>query len=134
MIRHIDGDRTNNALSNLALGSAQDNLNDSKRHGTIRYGANAPNAKLSMETVAAIRALYAQGNKTCKIAWVLNISDTTISKILSGQTYKASSFSPSQEAIDALKRRIDQCPINSKNELRSWKKNQKPNVVEEAGL
>lgn len=33
-IRHLDGDPTNNALSNLAYGSASENRKDSVQHGT----------------------------------------------------------------------------------------------------
>ncbi|MCM3521739.1 HNH endonuclease [Curtobacterium sp. P97] len=33
LVRHLDGDQTNNSAANLAWGTAQDNTDDRKRHG-----------------------------------------------------------------------------------------------------
>lgn len=37
-IRHLDGDKTNNNISNLAWGTQQDNANDRERHGRTSRG------------------------------------------------------------------------------------------------
>jgi hypothetical protein len=44
LARHLDDDRTNNRLSNLAWGSHQDNYNDGVRNG--RHGSGTPGAQL----------------------------------------------------------------------------------------
>lgn len=36
LVRHLDGDQTNNVLTNLAYGSGSDNSHDSVAHGTHR--------------------------------------------------------------------------------------------------
>lgn len=50
---HRDGDKTNNAFSNLYWGTRSENCADTKRHG------RTPNAKLNNEVARAIRFLCA---------------------------------------------------------------------------
>lgn len=37
-LRHLDGDKTNNTVDNLAWGTAQDNANDREKHGRTSRG------------------------------------------------------------------------------------------------
>lgn len=37
LVRHLDGDKSNNRLDNLAWGTSSDNTRDSIRHGTFRH-------------------------------------------------------------------------------------------------
>lgn len=53
---HQDGDRTNNALSNLAWKTRSENHADKKLHGTHTFGETSPVAKLTDEAVRAIRS------------------------------------------------------------------------------
>lgn len=53
--RHLDGDRLNNAPSNLAWGTQRDNVHDSIRHGTWVHGETSGLAKLTDEKVRKIR-------------------------------------------------------------------------------
>jgi hypothetical protein len=56
--RHLDGDPTNNRPTNLAWGSARDNLEDAIRHGTaicLRRGVSHPRGRLSDNDVRIIR-------------------------------------------------------------------------------
>lgn len=101
-IRHIDGDRTNSRLSNLAWGTRAENAADRERHGTSaaprngRIGAsklrgvNNPSAKLSEADVAAIRATYVRGSHTfgCRpLGRLYGVDPASILNIIAGRTW-----------------------------------------------
>lgn len=54
--RHLDGCPSNNRLSNLAWGTAAENLADKERHGTVYCGTRHRFARLDPEKVRSIRA------------------------------------------------------------------------------
>lgn len=56
--RHLDGDRTNNQLSNLRWGTAFENAQDRDRHGTTAKGERGGRAVLSDYDVRVIRFRY----------------------------------------------------------------------------
>ena len=56
LVRHIDGDKKNNRLDNLAWGSQLDNEADKRRHGRIIYGPKHHNAKLTADLIRQIRS------------------------------------------------------------------------------
>lgn len=60
-IRHLDGDRVNNAASNLAWGSAKDNADDRKRHGRTAEGSRNGSAEIDEATVRLVRELRSSG-------------------------------------------------------------------------
>lgn len=62
--RHLDGNRRNNAATNLCWGTRSQNALDRVRHGTALMGARHHSAKLNPQKVRRIRALYASGNWT----------------------------------------------------------------------
>ena len=55
MYRHMDGNPSNNTLSNLKYGTRSENEQDKKRHGTYHWGENNHRAKLTEEQVIEIR-------------------------------------------------------------------------------
>lgn len=54
--RHLNGDKLDNRVCNLAWGSYKENTEDSKKHGTFPIGEKVHNAKLSAKDVRAIRS------------------------------------------------------------------------------
>ena len=61
--QHLDGNRSNNNLSNLKWGTRKENQMDRVRHGTSNRGERHPNHKLSKEEVIEIKKLATAYNK-----------------------------------------------------------------------
>lgn len=55
--RHLDGNKYNNAASNLAWGSTQDNSEDMILHGNALFGERNPMAKLNEKQVEQMRSI-----------------------------------------------------------------------------
>ncbi len=55
-VRHIDGDKLNNSVSNLAWGTCRENIMDKWRHGRMPHGPAHHGSKLTPEAVLEIRA------------------------------------------------------------------------------
>jgi hypothetical protein len=84
-VRHLDGNPANNAASNLAWGTALDNENDKRRHGTwdSRFGG-----KLSKEQRDAIIARAAAGEPQRQLAAEFGVSRPTVTRLVNGSTWK----------------------------------------------
>lgn len=88
MIRHLDGNRTNNIPDNLYWGTAQDNSDDKKLHGTMCVKEKHGRAKLTQAQVDLIRLQYANGQKQQTIAKKFGVSQSVISYIVRKETWK----------------------------------------------
>lgn len=86
-VRHLDGDRMNNRLANLAYGSPRENEADKDRHGRTARGASHGAAKLTENQVAAIKSLLASGIDATFIAKAVDVSRNTIVSIKKGATW-----------------------------------------------
>lgn len=75
---------------NLYWGSRSDNADDAKRNNRIARGERAPSAKLSEEQVEEVRAAYRSGRAQRQIARDFGISQSNVSQICSGSTWRAS--------------------------------------------
>lgn len=64
---HRDGDRGNNAASNLRWATHRENEHDKCRHGTAQVGENHSRLKLSEAAVREIRRRYVPHVVTCKV-------------------------------------------------------------------
>lgn len=88
-VRHLDGDYTNNDISNLAYGTPRENAEDKQRHGTTVRGERHPLSKLTEESVALIRALYAAGDVTQRdLAEKFGVAPSLVSRVIKGQSWK----------------------------------------------
>lgn len=92
-VRHLDGDPTNNNVSNLAWGTPEENHADQIRHGrwkqppTLR-GEDVAQAKLTEAQVLEMRALYAAGARQVDLAERFGVRQITVSAIVRRKTWK----------------------------------------------
>jgi len=100
--RHGDGQRLNNAASNLSWGTKSDNMRDAVVHGTInrdtraasaasamvdRRGSRNPGAKLSDEQGRQMRLMAAEGYSERVIARTFSCSPATAHRVVSGERH-----------------------------------------------
>lgn len=97
--RHLDGDPSNNQLSNLCWGTSAENAADRIEHGTIGRGSVSPTAKLIEADVIAIRQLYARGMLQKEIAALFGLSESSTSAIINGKQWP---HVPAPEAVGRL--------------------------------
>lgn len=76
VVRHLDGNPTNNVVWNLAWGTAKDNYEDAVRHGTFRPLSDE-DCKKSLEKVHAIQSqpVIAISESNGSQIWFPSISD-----------------------------------------------------------
>lgn len=85
---HADGTRTNNSLSNLRWGTRSENVGDMMAHGTATIGSKNAQAKLSSTDTLWIKDLFATGMPVRELVKYFRVSQTTIRRVLTGQTYR----------------------------------------------
>lgn len=92
-INHIDGDKTNNNVSNLEWVTAQENMAHAWETGLVNkdhtVGSRHHNALLNEEKVKEIRDIYAAGGHTHQdMADMYGVKIGTVKDLLSGRTWK----------------------------------------------
>ncbi len=76
--RHLNGDKTNNSISNLAWGTVKENAEDRMQHGThVTH-----NKKVSAQDIVDFKWLKSQGIKQYEIAAMYGIHESTASKYI----------------------------------------------------
>lgn len=87
--RHLDGNRTNNAASNLAWGTRRENHADKNAHGTQLVGAKNPMAKLTSNDVLVMRERRKKDGCSYKrIAKDFGVSTMTAYRAITGQSWR----------------------------------------------
>lgn len=91
-VAHWDGVTTNNTVDNLRWATHRENLEDRRRHGTLRtpvfQGASHPGAKLTDHDVFHIRSIYSgRRGELSDLAELYRVHRTTIKRAASGETW-----------------------------------------------
>lgn len=87
-VLHYDGDKTNNALSNLRWGTSKENNKDQERHNTRARGSRIGASKLKEVNVITARILWNTGWSQQEIADWIGVSRRTVNNIVRLQTWK----------------------------------------------
>ena len=85
--RHLDGDRSNNCLTNLAYGTRKENMDDARNHGTMARGSKLPQAKLTDSKVIELRKLRKEGITVPALAKQFGITLRTVYRALTGESW-----------------------------------------------
>ena len=88
VVRHLDGNRFNNKVTNLACGTHAQNSADQIAHGTHAAGERNGNAKLTRKAVAEMRALRTAGRTFKSIAGEFGVSPMTAHRAITGGSWK----------------------------------------------
>jgi len=83
---HLDGNRCNNAPSNLKYRSHQDNAMDKITHGTILRGQKNANSKLTDEQAKEMVRVVNSGVSQRETARIFGVNPTTVWKIKTGRS------------------------------------------------
>jgi hypothetical protein len=84
---HSDGDKANNAISNLRWDTPEANMADRELHGTSAKGVRNPAAKLDDVKVRSIRVLLSEGYSQSCIAAQFGITQVLVSRISLRKTW-----------------------------------------------
>ena len=84
--RHLDGDRKNNRLVNLAWGTPKQNAADKRAHGTQPFGEAVGRGVLNEKKVA--RIIQLSGRRSLReIAYTVGCGVSTAHHVISGRTW-----------------------------------------------
>lgn len=83
--RHLDGDKLNCRLTNLAYGTLTDNAQDKVAHGRSSYGEKNPCAKITQAIADSIRFHHKSGVSAKELAASHGLCESTVHRIVSGK-------------------------------------------------
>jgi len=86
--RHLDGDPSNNHISNLKWGTRSENYEDAVEHGTAILGEKGTNAKLKNGEIRGIKFLLVSGQTQKTISQLYGVSQSAISRIKNDKRWK----------------------------------------------
>ena len=83
-VRHLDDDKMNSNLENLAYGTAADNAEDARRNGRLMEGEKHGNSKYTAEQIKEVRRLRKQGATLKQIQELTGVHQCTAWQVLKG--------------------------------------------------
>lgn len=86
--RHLNGNRLDNRLGNLAWGTAFDNAVDRERHGNTLRGERHGRARITADEVREIRALAAAGANKTLLAQRFGLGRTSVGHIVQRRNWR----------------------------------------------
>lgn len=87
-VRHLNGNHLDNRADNLCWGTAKENSDDARQHGTLRIGTLNGMARLNPDKVCEIRSLRDQGLIHSDIGRLVSISRESVADVLACRTWK----------------------------------------------
>ncbi len=102
--RHINGKKTDNALSNLCYGTPKQNGEDKIRHGTTMKGEKNNHHILTFEQVKYIRKELNKGQTIINLAQKFKVHITAIYNINNNKTWYDITYKPKYIGIATGKR------------------------------
>ena len=91
-INHIDGNKSNNCVENLAWATHKENSQHAFKSGLGKSGLHHYRSKFSAEDLHDIIELHNQGLKSFEIARLYNVSESPINSIIVGKSYRNIQF------------------------------------------
>ena len=88
IVRHLDGNRLNNSIKNLAWGDQKENQTDMIRHGRSQRGEKNHTCKLKISDVKKIKNHKFKRGDIRMLAKKYNVSHQTIQAIKYGRNWK----------------------------------------------
>ncbi|MFD3361577.1 HNH endonuclease [Streptomyces albidoflavus] len=89
VLRHMDGNPSNNDIANLAAGTQADNIRDRDRHGRTASGSAHGSARLTDANVQSIRDRYSFRKVTYQqLADDYGVAEATIGRIIRGESWR----------------------------------------------
>lgn len=86
--RHLDGQKNNNRIDNLAYGTELENAVDALRHGQVRCGSSHYRARLSVQDVRFLRTEMARRFSYAELAKKYDVSRSTIACAVRGRSWR----------------------------------------------
>lgn len=86
--RHLDGNKENNALSNLLYGTPQENADDRIKHGRSGKGELCPSSKLKESSVIDMRESFSNGETIKSLAVRHNTTVGNVRRIVTGKSWE----------------------------------------------
>lgn len=88
-VRHLDGNRYNNAANNLAWGTKRENEEDRLRHGQTPRAEKNPNAKLTQAQVEQMRIIRNDtGASYRELGRQFGVNNATALRAIKGESWK----------------------------------------------
>lgn len=88
VVRHLNGDPSDNRPANLQWGTPKDNGGDTVRHGRTRRGQKNGQAKLTESDVIEIRRRCRAGETNRAVAHDFGVTRQNVGLIMSGQKWQ----------------------------------------------